>query len=101
MPPLGRWRTYPSNNPVHRRRHAPSLPQGQSRLAGSKEIVMKMRVLLLISAFLPLAAPAALADPAYLTVSGEGSVSAAPDAVTINAGVVSQGKTAKEALDAN
>lgn len=59
-----------------------------------------MKALFLVPALL-LAAPAALADPAYLTVGGEGTVSAPPDAVTINAGVTSQGKTAKLALDAN
>lgn len=61
---------------------------------------MKRHVLSFTSALL-LAASAAAADPAYLTVGGDATVSAPPDAVTINAGVTSQGKTAKAALDAN
>ena len=59
------------------------------------------RMLFLAPALLLLTAPAASAEPAYLTVGGEATVSAPPDAVTINAGVTSQGKTAKLALDAN
>jgi uncharacterized protein YggE len=52
--------------------------------------------LLLCTATLP-----AAADPAYLTVAGQGMVNAAPDAVIINTGVVSSAKTAREALGAN
>ncbi len=36
-----------------------------------------------------------------LTVTGEGSASAVPDMATFSTGVVSEGKTAREALDAN
>lgn len=43
----------------------------------------------------------ALADPGLLTVAGQGTVSAAPDQVNINAGVTSSAKTAREALAAN
>lgn len=43
----------------------------------------------------------ALADPAYLTVAGQGEVSATPDQVIINAGVTSSAKTAREALAQN
>ena len=55
----------------------------------------------LFLAFTVLSSGPALADPGLLTVAGQATVSAAPDAVTINAGVTSSGKTAKEALDAN
>ncbi|MDD1523350.1 DUF541 domain-containing protein [Bradyrhizobium sp. WBAH42] len=49
-----------------------------------------------------LAAPARADDvPAAITVSGEASVSAAPDLAQIDAGVASDAKTAKEASDAN
>ena len=50
-----------------------------------------------------LLATPALADdfPAAITVSGEASVSAAPDLAQIDAGVASDAKTAKEASDAN
>lgn len=43
----------------------------------------------------------AWADPGLLTVAGQGTVSAAPDTVNINAGVASSAKTAREALAAN
>jgi hypothetical protein len=43
----------------------------------------------------------AYADPAYLTVAGQGVISAVPDAVIINTGVFSSAKTAREALAAN
>lgn len=36
-----------------------------------------------------------------LTISGEGSASAAPDTASFASGVVTEGKTAREALDAN
>ncbi|HEY0266079.1 MAG TPA: SIMPL domain-containing protein [Rhizomicrobium sp.] len=58
-----------------------------------------MRPLLCAAAIL-FALPAC-ADPAYLTVTGQGSVSAAPNAVIINAGVVSSASTAHEALGQN
>lgn len=38
---------------------------------------------------------------ATITVSGEGKASAVPDMATLSSGVVSEGKTAREALDAN
>ena len=43
----------------------------------------------------------AAADPAYLTVAGQGTVNATPDAVIINTGVISSAKTARDALSAN
>jgi uncharacterized protein YggE len=43
----------------------------------------------------------ACADPGLLTVAGQGTVSAVPDSVNINAGVTSTAKTAREALAAN
>lgn len=43
----------------------------------------------------------AAAEPAYITVAGQGTVSAAPDSVTLNTGVISSAKTAREALAAN
>ena len=51
--------------------------------------------------FLCISAFPAAADPAYLTVTGQGVVSATPDAVIINTGVVSSAQTAREALGAN
>ncbi len=48
-----------------------------------------------------LALPAAAADPGILTVAGQGTVSAVPDTVAINTGVISSAKTAREALAAN
>jgi uncharacterized protein YggE len=39
--------------------------------------------------------PAAAADPAYLTVAGQGTINATPDAVIINTGVISSAKTAR------
>lgn len=47
------------------------------------------------------ALPAAAAEPAYLTVAGQGTVNATPDTVILNTGVVSSAKTAREALNAN
>lgn len=46
----------------------------------------------------------ATALPAYagtISIEGRGEVRAAPDMATINSGIVSQGETAREALDAN
>ncbi|MCA1416254.1 SIMPL domain-containing protein [Bradyrhizobium sp. NBAIM20] len=49
-----------------------------------------------------LAAPARAEDfPSAISVSGEASVSAAPDLAQIDAGVANDAKTAKEASDAN
>ncbi|WP_342235195.1 SIMPL domain-containing protein [Inquilinus sp. OTU3971] len=47
--------------------------------------------------------PALAAEAAAptLTMTGEGSASAAPDQATITSGVTSEGKTAREAVDAN
>ncbi len=49
------------------------------------------------------AAPALAAEAAAQTLSlaGEGSASAAPDQATVTSGVTSEGKTAREAVDAN
>lgn len=49
------------------------------------------------------AAPSAAATepPPSVTVSGEASVGVAPDRAEVRAGVISQGKTAREASDAN
>jgi uncharacterized protein YggE len=54
--------------------------------------------LLLATAF---AAPAFAADPALISISGNGQVTAAPDTAFVNSGVTTQGATAREALDAN
>lgn len=58
---------------------------------------------LLLSGLSPLAAQdiSASARRTTLTVSGEGTASAAPDMATLSSGVVSEAKTAREALDAN
>ena len=40
-------------------------------------------------------------EPAVISVTGTGEVSAAPDQAFINSGVTTQGATAREALDAN
>lgn len=57
----------------------------------------------LFASLSPLAAQdlAPNARRATLAVSGEGTASAAPDRATLTSGVVSEGKTAREALDAN
>ena len=57
----------------------------------------------LFASLSPLAAQdlAPNARRATLSVSGEGTASAAPDQATLTSGVVSEGKTAREALDAN
>jgi len=65
----------------------------------------------LLAAALLAAAPAAIAQTApavaaeavtpTLTMAGEGSASAAPDQATVTSGVTSEGKTAREAVDAN
>lgn len=52
----------------------------------------------------PIAMAALLASPALadtMTLSGTGTVRAAPDMATINTGVTTQAETAREALDAN
>lgn len=57
----------------------------------------------LFASLSPLAAQdiAPAARRATLTVSGEGTANAVPDMATLSSGVVSEGKTAREALDAN
>src|SRR5690606_8800094 len=52
----------------------------------------------------PLALAAVLASPALaetITLSGTGTVRAAPDMATVSTGVTTQAETAREALDAN
>ncbi len=53
------------------------------------------------AAMAPLAAQAAERTEKLLTVTGEGTVAAAPDSAVIRLGVSSQGKTARAASDAN
>lgn len=63
---------------------------------------MKKPALLVVLAATLLAAPARAEDfPSAISVSGEASVSAAPDLAQIDAGVANDAKTAKEASDAN
>jgi uncharacterized protein YggE len=45
--------------------------------------------------------PAAWPEPPTISVTGEAEVSAAPDLATIDAGVTAEGKTAREAAEAN
>ncbi|GGE40982.1 SIMPL domain-containing protein [Agaricicola taiwanensis] len=65
---------------------------------------MRLAALSLI-AFTALAAPALAQDAAprrpTLTINGEGTLTAAPDRASISSSVVTEGKTAREALDAN
>ena len=60
-------------------------------------------VLTLLLMALPLAVPAEEAGPApaTITVTGEGTVTAAPDLATVSLGVTTQGATAAEAMAAN
>ena len=54
--------------------------------------------------FAPVAMAALLAGPALadsMTLTGTGTVRAAPDMATVTTGVTTQGETAREALDAN
>lgn len=63
-----------------------------------------MRQLLPVLFALAFTAAPALADDAKvptISVDGKGEVVAAPDTAAINAGVTTEGKTAREALDAN
>jgi uncharacterized protein len=61
-----------------------------------------MRVL---SALIPLTLATALASPAFaagsMQITGHGEVTATPDTAYVTSGVMSQGATAKEALDLN
>ncbi|MEJ2258139.1 MAG: SIMPL domain-containing protein, partial [Woeseiaceae bacterium] len=57
---------------------------------------------LLIAATMPsLAADVVQPDPALVSVTGEGTVAAAPDMVTVTVGVVTQADAAADALAAN
>ncbi|MBS9475550.1 SIMPL domain-containing protein [Ancylobacter radicis] len=58
---------------------------------------------LLVASFVPLAAQELPSAPRrqIITVSGEGIVRAVPDMASFSSGVVSEAKTAREALDAN
>jgi uncharacterized protein len=62
-----------------------------------------MRFCAAVTALALVASPALAQMPAppAISVSGEATVSAAPDQAQIDAGVVSEGKTAREASDAN
>lgn len=68
-----------------------------------KIIRASLCVAVLAAGLTPLAAQdiSASARRATLTVSGEGTASAVPDMASLTSGVVSEGKTAREALDAN
>lgn len=61
-----------------------------------------LSVLALTTAFaLPLGLPALAHDRPTVTVTGEGTVSSAPDLATVSLGVTTQAKTAAEAMAAN
>jgi len=60
-----------------------------------------MRHLAALLLAISLAGAALAADPARITVTGEGRVDAAPDMATITLGVTSQGTTAATAMAAN
>ncbi len=60
-----------------------------------------MRALSVLAPFALLAATALPAFAGDITIQGRGEVRAAPDMATIMSGVTTQGKTAREALDAN
>lgn len=66
---------------------------------------MRSRIAVLpLLAFLAIAAPAAADDsvrPGQISLVGQGQVSAAPDMARVTSGVVTQAKTARDALDAN
>lgn len=59
---------------------------------------MRIAKLLLLGTLLPLPA---MAEPATITAAGQGTVSAPPDTVTLNAGVTNSARTAREALAEN
>lgn len=63
----------------------------------------RIAVSLLIATLITVPAAAQELSPRRPTISltGEGTISAAPDRATINSAVVTEGKTAREALDAN
>ena len=58
-------------------------------------------LLLLASALLFAAAPAQAAETRFVTVTGEGSVAAAPDIAEASAGVTTRARTASAALAGN
>lgn len=62
-----------------------------------------LALLLAVALFTPAAAQTQTPSPAehVITVSGEATVGIAPDLATINAGITSRAKTAREASDAN
>ena len=60
-----------------------------------------MRFLIVFVASLAMAVPAMGEQVRQITVTGEGRVDAAPDMATISLGVVTEGKTAAEAMAAN
>lgn len=66
---------------------------------------MRTTPLVALAAVAGLALPAAAQDvtatPGLVTVNGVGEVREAPDMATVTSGVVTQGETAREALDAN
>lgn len=78
-------------------------PAGSKEVKDMKFIRASLCVAVLFAGLSPLAAQDIAPSPrrATLTVSGEGKASAAPDMATLMSGVVSEGKTAREALDAN
>jgi uncharacterized protein len=62
---------------------------------------MRIRYCVLVAVVLALTPLSARAMDRLVTVTGEATVSVAPDMVVIRIGVTSQGKTAREASDAN
>ena len=64
--------------------------------------VIRVSLALAVAAASALSGDAARADDVrQITVSGEGTVSIAPDSAYLRAGVITEGKTAKDAGDAN
>lgn len=61
-------------------------------------LVSALAPFMLAAAF---AMPAHAEEPALISITGIGEVTAAPDTAFINSGVTTQGATAREALDAN
>ena len=64
-------------------------------------MIIMSRVVCCLAIILALAPLSARAAERLVTVTGEATVSVAPDMVVIRIGVASQGKTAREASDAN
>src|SRR5690606_18805471 len=65
----------------------------------SRRLPMRLPLTLAPVALAAMIATPALADT--ITLSGTGTVRAAPDMATVNTGVTTQAETAREALDAN